>query len=457
MTTGAQVLRTTPDDDLFVRMDRALGVPVINQIVWRLRTAPSAEELDRLAAALRRGALDRLLRRSRVPLARDRWTPAGGRSGRHLADPLPVPDDGLAAWMDAAASTRFDLTDGPVWELRSAVRAEVGGVVSLCSAHAVGDGAQVVGAVEAALRSIRDDIAPTSYLSDHRPSPIEDLRDGVGQAAVIGRGLAALATDTLRERRTASGPDVPAAVTARTSRVVPPDPATTDSATGRPAPMCVMSLPTVEWNAAATKAGGTGNALFMAMVVGILVAAGRATWTDTVRISIPMSTRSTDDPRANASVGLALDLPASAVRQHDLATVRRLAKEVFTRGTDAPSSFVRLQPLMQALGDRTVLALNRHATTPLALASNLGSLGPQFSGLGDPARADAVVTRSTTQSVDVQRLRDLRGGVAAWIDDAGATTTVSVIGLDPDALGRDILPGMVRDEFARWSLRPQQW
>ncbi len=121
-----RVLRTTVDDDLFIRMDVALGVPVVNQMVWRLREPPSADELDRFAERLARGRLARLLRRSRIPLLRDHWVPGGAVTGGVHVEESPIPPGEAVAWIDAAAARSFDLRHGPVWEMRAAPVAGVG-------------------------------------------------------------------------------------------------------------------------------------------------------------------------------------------------------------------------------------------------------------------------------------------------------------------------------------------
>ncbi|MGU3292221.1 hypothetical protein [Williamsia sp. M5A3_1d] len=451
--TMPSVLRTTVDDDLFIRMDRALGVPVVNQAVWRLHSLPSDAELDRLAQRLAVGRIGRLLRRSSLPLVRDHWVAEPSRSGGRVVDDTPVPEGGVTAWIDAAASTRFDLTEGPVWELRSAPLEQGGAVVTLCVAHAAGDGALIVRAVLDALSG--DDVG---LLDARPPSVLEQALDATGQAAAITTNLAALAADLVTRRvgRTPDHTTTATAVTAKTSRTVDVDPTASEN-DGALAPLCITSVPTEAWRAAAADAGGSSNALFVAIVIGIIVASGRVGPQDTVRISIPMSLRTPDDDRANATTGLSLDIPASAALEKDLGVIRALAKEVYAVGTGRPSTFVRLQPAMQALSDRTVAALSGGATTPLALASNLGTLDGQFAGLGDPDRANGVVTRSTTQAVTAEKLRSLRGGLAAWTNEACGITTLSVIGLDPDGLGRSTLPDIVHAEFARWSLEPEDW
>ncbi|GGF31355.1 hypothetical protein [Williamsia phyllosphaerae] len=450
------VLRTTADDDLFIRMDRALGVPVVNQMVWRLTSAPDEHELEQLFGRLASGRLGRLLRRTGLPLVRDHWVGAGAASGRRVADAEAVADDAVVPWIDAAASRPLDLTSGPVWELRSAPLASGGAVVSLCVAHAAGDGSAVLDAVRAAL-----DTATTTTFTARSPGLIDQAADAVTQAGAITRNLVALARGAMSGRTDGSPGDddtETAPVSARTSRVVPRDPEAAPDDEIALAPVCIVSVPSEQWAAAAAAAGGSANTLFIAVVVGMLVAGGRADDDDVVRISIPMSLRGgVPDDRANATLGLSLDVPAAAAREKDLATIRALSKDVYAQRTARPGTFVRLQPMMQALGDRAVAALSRGATTPLALASNLGTLDDHLAGLGDPTRAGGIVTRSTTQAISTARLRELRGGLAAWVNDAGHTTTVSVIGLDPDGLGRRSLSPILHAELARWSLTPREW
>ncbi|GAA2068950.1 condensation domain-containing protein [Williamsia deligens] len=448
MTTRGPLLRTTVDDDLFIRMDTALDVPVVNQMVWRLTAMPSEAELTRFADGLAHGRLARLLRRSRIPLVRDHWVAGGSDSGGLVVSSHAVAAGEVIAWIDAAASRPFDLRSGPVWEVRAAPLHTGGALVSLCLSHAVGDGISALTAFAEALSGDGTEFDPTP------PTPLDQAREVIGRAATIAGSVAAIARDRVRVGSGPAAPDAGPVVTAATSPALPP---TAPEGGARIAPLCVLSVETAEWEAAAARSGGSSNALFIAVVVGIVVAAGRAGADDVVRVSVPMSTREPDDDRANATTGLSLDVPAVHALDGDLAPIRALAREAYGSKTTRPTAFVRLQPLVQALGDRAVALLSAGATTPLALASSLGRVDPAVAGFGDPARADAVVTRATTQSITTARLRSLRGGLAAWVNDAAGTTTLSVVGLDPDALGPDVLESVVTAELRRWSLQARPW
>ena len=451
--------RTTYDDDLFIRMDQVFDVPVLSQALWRLTAPLTDDELVRIGARLARTPISRLLRDQRLPLSRQHWVAAGSDGGNAIMDD-PIEPSAVLEWVERAAAIRFDIRHGPVWQLRTAPLTDGGAVVSLCSSHAVGDG--YLGGTSM-LSCVGDDDAVLDYRPG-RPGLVDDLRDAAGQALTIGANVAGLARGMIEKRLAgdATGaPGRPGEPTPITSRSVPAAPPVSEEERARevpvPTPLSIVDIPSRQWAEVHTAAGGTSNSLFIAIVVGLIVDAGRATWDDVVRVAVPMSIRTDGDTRANSTTGLTVDIPAAWSRDHDLAAVRERAKQSYT-GVATPSALVRLQPLMQALGDSVVKKLSANAATPLALASSGGRVDPMFAGLGDPGRIGAVASRATTQGVSRERLRRLRGGLAAWFNEAGDTVTLAVSGLDPAAFptSADLLAG-IEKECARWSLSTTSW
>ncbi|MXP23134.1 hypothetical protein GIY30_17490 [Gordonia sp. HNM0687] len=449
----AHIERTTHDDDLFIRMDRAFGVPVLSQAIWRLTEPLSADELERLGRRLLDTPISRRLHTSRMPLARDYWLAAPGTAGRSHNDP-PLADDEIVDWLDRAAEVEFDLEAGPVWELRAAPLKSGGGMVTMCSSHAVGDG--WLGA-----RAIYQATSTDDLSVPYRPTPpnlLADARDALGQATTIGRGI----TGLIGDRWAARGSTETAGPQPVTSRSIPRPPTPEDDVLAREepirAPLAIVAMPGDDWRSVVDAHQGSANALFMAIVVGLIVDAGRATWDDTVRVSVPMSMRSGDDTRANSTTGLTLDIPAAWSRERDLAAIRTLAKATYQESAATTSRLSRLQPLMQALPDGLMTRLSRSGATPLALASSGGAVDPTFAGLGDPSRVGAFASRATTQGVSRERLTRLRGGLATWFNDTGATATLSVSGLDPAAFPTsEVLSEKVQKECARWGLTTSPW
>lgn len=445
------VLRITPDDDLFVRMHRAAGLGVVSQMLWRLRSPLEAGELEQFGTALAAGHFNRVLRRRRLPLARDHWI-RGGTPGAVHIDSAALTDDQIHDWIDTAAQFEVDLTAGPVWELRSVALLDGGELVSLCFSHAVADGALFGKNIDSALSAEHPAIPPATPVRAR-----DDLSDALGQLRQICGGLGTLAASWIRSRRSAD--ERPADVVTSMSVPFPDHIEVPDDAPGYVTPFAVASVPTKEWLDVAARHGGTGNSLFVAMVVGILVGTGRACWDDTVRVSVPMTARTDpDDIRSNATTGRSLDLPARLSQARDLAAVKAHSKLMYVDSARRPSTVTLLQPLAQALSDRTLLRLNRRAATPLALASNMGTFSALFGGLGREDRVDKFMVRSVTPAVTRERLIQLRGGLMTCVIECGDTTNLTVSGLDPVALpDTDTLSELLASECARWNLKPTLW
>jgi hypothetical protein len=375
----------------------------------------------------------------------------GGVPGKVIEGTDPVAEDSLRDWMDdATTQVRFDLVNGPVWELRCAPVLGGGVIISLTNSHAIADGAFLIRNVQAALAGTHPEIAalPPATMAD-------DITDGAGQLLRMGKSAGSLARAGLRAIRTPKKSDVIPV----TSMSVPFPGDADDEDTRFVAPLAVASMPTDRWLDTARRHGGSANTLFIAIVVGIIVGSGRANWDDTIRVSIPMTARTSDDDiRSNVTTGRSLDLPASMSRDHDLAGIKAVAKRMYIESAHTTSTFTLLQTFVQGMSDRMLLRLNRRAATPLALASNVGSLGAAFSGFGREARAGAIMMRPTTPGATRQRLIQLRGGLVASVNESGPTTNITLSGIDPIAFpDAQVLHEVLAAECARWSLQPTLW
>ena len=445
------VVRLTGDDDLFVRMDRALRVPLANQVIWRLHEPIDRARFTQIGARLAHTGLNRTLRRNGIPFARDAWIDAGPHGGRVRYDPREISDDGVLDWVDECATTEFDLAAGPVWQFSAARLRSGGGVVVLTTSHAVGDGWAGVRDVVYAV----DEQADAPSLPSTTPSLTADLRDALTQIGCITTNLVSLIAD--RTRRAPAATSAGATVTSQSiPRPAESSPAAPPTVTP---PLVIASFSTTEWNRIAEHHDGTANSLFIAITTGLIVAAGRATYDDVVRVVVPMSRPDgpDDDPRANVTTGLHLDVPAELSRRRDLGAIRRLAKLMYQSARESPATAHRLAPLVQSLPDAALLRLNRDAATPLAVASNVGEVDPRFAHLGGLDVKD-VALRSVPQNVDEYLLRRLRGGIACWRTVSGETITLAVGSTDPDHVPhRTHLQSLLDAECARWGLTPSHW
>ncbi|MGV8875098.1 MAG: hypothetical protein ACOH2Q_21390 [Rhodococcus sp. (in: high G+C Gram-positive bacteria)] len=458
--------RLTYDDDLFLRMECVLGVPVVNQIVWRFDRPVAVDALESMWRMLAAGPIDRSVRRARVPGARDSWTAA-----RRSADPVvvgpPIARDAVDRWIEDEAAETLDPIEGPAWRL-SATAVDGGGtIVSLVGSHVVGDGGALTSAAAAALsgRAVPDDFERVG-LDESLSSPAQsgaDMADGVGRigAALSGaaRALSNTAVDAVRARWISSadaGLSAPKAIDTHQDRsrvLVAP-------AAGRWVPSTVVvDCLSADWSAAAERKGGSANSLLVAVVLGILTGSGRITTEDRVRVALPVSTRTVGDRRANATSGVSIHVEAGGSYRDDLGAIRASSKHAFRAQADrsVTTTFELLKPLMQLLPDAIVAKLAASGSAPLCLCSNLGDRGVALNTIGG-VEATAVAMRSITQNTDVDLLRRTGGGVSAWWNKSGEHATLCVTGLDPDRFpGKEHLRGLVEAEYSRWGLTPEFW
>lgn len=450
--------RLTYDDDLFLRMECVLDVPVVNQIVWRFTGPIDSEVLDSTWRNLAGGPIDRAVHRVSVPGARDRWVRAESTLPL-LRGARAIPAYALAEWMEERAAVALDPTSGPVWQLAYTDLENGGSALSLVASHVVGDGGALTSAAIAALRGPSD---PDDFASAFDTAPTSDLRDAAGQLRAAVSGTARALGRTVRG--VLPGASTPSASKAGTQAVVDKQLAgklpVAARTTGEFSPSTVVvDCPTDEWVAAASRAGGSANSLLVAVALGILTAGGRVKESDAVKVSLPVSTRIPGDTRANATSGVSIVVDGGRGYLDDLRPIRRDSKAAFQALADATRSttFELTKPLMQMLPDAVVARAAKSATAPLCLCSNLGARGGALRSVGG-AVAESVAMRSITQNTTAELLRRTKGGVSVWWNTCGETATLCVTGLDPDLYpGREHLKKLIADEYTRWQLTPTFW
>ncbi|KAA9162029.1 hypothetical protein FPZ12_012355 [Amycolatopsis acidicola] len=427
--------RLTYDDDLFLRADRVLGIPVVNQSVWRFPERLGPEAVDELARSLAVGRLGRLVVRSRVPGARDRWVRCGAVTP--VVRSAPVEPGDVLGWADEQADVELDPELGPPWQLASAPTTDGGELLSLAVSHAVGDGGAHIASIVEAGRNVH--IGRQTRLRD-------DVRDSVAQVVRAARGI-----------RTA--------VQGRGMVSVPPGTQSSSVREAEPGdepcrpPLTVLDCDARVWEDAALANGGSGNALLVAIAVEILVASGRVGPDAPVKVSLPVSARGGDDLRANATTGVSVAVDVGPDGHvGDLATIRARSKTAFGSLRSGRVPPVRaLEPLVQLLPDALVARLARSSPAPLCLCSNLGTLPKDFTApTGVPATS--VMMRSMTRLVTRSLLRQRGGGLSIWWSRTGDTATLAVLGLDPGHFPDEpTLRRLTTGALDRWGLRATSW
>ena len=533
-TGGARdgrITRLTSDDALFVVMERVLGVPVTNQLIWRLpapqedaagdragdpagddhaagarsatgaggRARHGARPVDdaavaELGAAVRRGRLARLVRRSHGP-TRDRWVYDAGAGLVRTGLPT-VPAGGEGRWIRDQLRLRLDSVAGPAWALTTAPTADGGRLVSLSFSHVIADG---LGAVTAVVEALTGREAEAALPAGPGPTVAASLRDAaslVGDAAVsavrlvrssLRAGRGGTGDDSAGEAapRTAASPSVPAAAgdAGESGAADASTPRTDSPAAAHPGllPTIAVEVDGPRFAAAAAAAGGTTNTLFAAVTLGVLAASGRVADGETVPVSLPVSLRGDHDLRANATSGATAHVVVSPDRYTDLTPIRAASKAGFRRITAGEFSAVdAMTRIAQALPDGVVRRLAGTASTPLCLASNLGVVDPLFASLGGPDQGrtairsvsvpdgaadvdtggdtdgDAAADGGDGPAADGDLLRS--GGISAWATLAGTRLSLCFTALDTSLIpDEDRLTALVSAELDRWDVPATRW
>ncbi|MEX0427146.1 hypothetical protein AB3X52_05895 [Nocardioides sp. DS6] len=454
VATVAPSNRLTYDDELFLRMATVIGLPVVAQNAWRFPTEIPVSAVERVSAALARGPLNRLVVRSRVPGARSRFVRSSARAPLTVHPDRLSPDDVLA-WLDSVAEIELDPVKGPGWALAMAYTTEGKTIVSFNVSHVVADGRLKHDSLAAASAGRVRPQLPVDDLAAAQVRLVDDLRDAAGMARKVYAGLrAARRADPIRRIDAQTSADRPV-----------PDPQPDDDVRHTIAKV-VADCPAEDWKAAAKEAGGTANGLFIAVTVEVLLAAGIVEAGRPVAVNLPVSVRGGDDDlRANATSGVTIAVDTEtrdgAGVVPDLAAVRARSKEQFTALFDGtrPDPRPWFRPLVQMLPDRVARCFATNITTPLCLASNLGTHPDTFMAPFDPdQQAESILLHAVPLGATRGQLRRQRGGVTAWWGEGNGVCSLTIHGLDPDHV-RDAatLRRLVGEVYARRGLTPTFW
>ncbi|MFD3701734.1 hypothetical protein ACFWUP_01165 [Nocardia sp. NPDC058658] len=447
-TMPAAVNRLTADDDLFLKLHSLYGNALVNQLAWRFDEPLPHDLLARFHAQLAQGFLARRVQPTRVPFARPYWLPA--TESLPLGwDTEPVADDEVLDWYFAQSQVDFDPETGRVWRLSTAPTAAGGTLVSLVSSHVVSDGGAVLYAVGDALARLDEspDFATGSgSLVGALPrNPLgANIIDAGRQLRAVAKGIrAAIATRGVTEPDRNPRPALPELPLP--SRWSPSD--------------LVVQLDLTEWNTAAAKHSGTTNGLLIALGAGLLGRSGRVGDTADIRVDIPHSMRTPDDPRANATTGLPIAVPYRTGTPIDLPTIRAAVKSAATAYRDPATTpaLQHLQPLQMILPRFVLRHFARTAKAPECLCTNLGETATGVAAFAT-RHASAVLMRPVVCTNDTTMFRQVEVGVNLSFSTDGHTITLAVTAADPDHFPtRTALRELLTAELDSWNLTPSFW
>ncbi|MEO9326315.1 hypothetical protein ABFT43_00155 [Gordonia sp. B21] len=414
-------------------------------MVWVFPDEVDAEALQRFNDALCRGRLHRQVVDARLPGARPYWVRA--------AEPVPlaldtetVDDDRVADWaLDELRGVGLDPEAGRCWRLRAASTTAGRTVASLCALHLVADGrARTAAIVDALTEAARDQPGA----SRRSTSVVGDLLDVGRQTVAVGRAVARLLAQRLGGGETAT----------------PPDPRPVRSPLAERAPAAIprwatASVPVEEWDAVAGRHGGTANTLFIAVLSGVLGAAGYTAADAPLKVGIPVSKREPGDLSANAMAGVSVYLPGPTTPGSDLGGIRDECRQAY-RALDRGRRSAAGQ--LSALGWFLPPALlASHAVSdagyPDAVASNVGEMPEQALIIGG-VRATDVTVRGFAQGVDPAGRHRYGEGVQSWMVRTDTHVSFTVCGFDETVFPDDAaLQKLVGEVLADWGLTHRIW
>lgn len=440
-------------DHLFLRMHHGIGYPVYNQFLWWFDESVQRVDLEKLRDNLSDGLLARRVVASTVPTARDRWVAS---NVSHSLDFHPdfIESTEVSAWADGRIDRDIDPETGLGWRLSAAPLTNGGTVLSLVASHMVADGGALIAAF----------VAANSPSEQSRPVPsaggiaaiASDLRDAADQVRSVAGWLVNTAASAL-PIPARSGPD--AAVPRSRPTRSQPTAGAVDAAWV--SPHAVAEVDAGAWKAAAQRWGGTSNSLFIAVLTAASLQAGRASIGDSVQWSLPVSDRTVDDTRSNATKIVKIEVPVTDAADRDLSTIRAASKAAFTafaarQAAGLPPAGIS-QALVQMLPDAVVARVPQPRDGAEGLASNLGVLPEVFTTVAG-IRARAVSGRATFAGADAAFARSLDGGLTAWVCETDASVTVTVHAMDPDRFVDDqALRDHLAEALNRWELTARFW
>ncbi len=350
---------------------RALGYGTLAQVVWLYDRQVDIDGLRRFHRNLGRGLLGRRIERSPLPFARDRWVVS--RCPDLEMAKTPRPRGEVNTWAYEQACRPIDPEYGPGWRLGvlplEGSGVSKGAAISLVASHTLVDGLGLVEAiVDAAQGRTRDLGYPPSGSRTRRRAVVDDARQTAASVPELARALAAGVRLVRRSRREFASSIASA----------PPGPRTERDDQPVVVPTLVAYVDLAQWDACASRLGGTSNSLFAGFAAKLGVRMGRHTEDGTVALAFPVGQRMPGDTRGNALTfaNITVD-PTNAAS--DLAEIRAKLKQALTERTAhayellAPLSLAAMTPKWAA---RKLVGVGLGSSALPVGCSNLGPLDP---------------------------------------------------------------------------------
>lgn len=449
-TTDRTADRVTGADESYLLAEDLFGLGAPIQFLWIFDRDPGEAALRRLRDQLAAGPLNRRVRRTRVPIARDRWVRCDDVPDLGLGT-SPIEDAGIGEWMDQRVrGSALRPAAGQGWKLEGTPTDSGRYAVSLLVSHMVSDGQGVYVALASAHAGTSANTLPTLTHTGGAAGIRADLADAAGQLAVAGKAAAVIATALWKQHRSAkSKPSAPAT----------PPPVVAPETGGPETTLATADVDKAQWLARAAEHGGTSNSLFTAVLGGLVQRSGYPVPASAMRLCIAVSRREDGDERANASGGVWIRFPGEISPERGLAEIRALSKHAFIDYVESGATQVadNLQPVVRLLPRRLIGKMMQTIPGPDTTVSNLGVVPHTTLELGGET-ATSFGIRAIMQGRPASHRRTLGPAVAAWAVEYGDKVTITFFGIHPDHFGDpDLLRKQIGEELSAWGLDHRIW
>lgn len=415
---------------------RATGQTTLIQFTWIYDRPIDMDALRRFHYYLGRGLLGRLIERSPLPFARDRWVASEGWRDFDVATRSCARAD-VGGWADERARVPVDPESGPGWHLGVVSLESGGSAISLVVSHCVADGVGVALALaEAAEGRARDLGYPRPRSRARLRALFDDARQTAQGVPDAARAIVATAVLAARRRHRLAAPSDVGPTSARgpAGGVIPNLPSLT------------VYIDLAAWDARAKMLGGTRNSLFGAFAARVATRLGRIRNSDgAVTLAIPVSERTDHDTRANALTSLTITVdPARAVQ--DLSEVRDKTKRGLRLLQREPNELLCALPLTPFTPKRLARRLTGLAYGDADLPVGCSNLGELDAAVNRPDGSDAdyASMRLVKPWVNEMDLERAQGQLFLCAIQLGGKISINVVAHQPGrAISKHDLWGLI--------------
>ncbi|WP_081290903.1 type I polyketide synthase [Mycobacterium asiaticum] len=418
------------------------------QVTWIYDRGADIEGLRRFHQNLGSGLFGRLIERSPLPFARDRWVLAPN-SPKLDIEATPRARNDVSDWADERARLAIDPEWGPGWHLGVLPLTDGGTAVSLVVSHTVVDAIAFGQAIADAAEGRTHDLGyPPRGTRPRGRALREDFRQTAKELPHIGRALAAVARRARRDRKELTS----------TIKAAPPPPRTGGEDPRIEMPALTAYVKLSDWDALAKQLGASSHSLVAGVACRLAVRVGRVNDDGAVTLRLVANLRDNGDIRGNAitAIDIGVDPTNAATDLRDIHL--KITQTILEAIDNSDNEWLAPLPL-------TALTPKRVARKLAGVAAGGATLPVTVSNIGDLPPA---VNRPDGTDADEAHMRPFEPGMKKSTLEGMGGQLLLVSGRDRDKIfirisayllgqsnTKDDLRETISSTFAEFGLDPQ--